>query len=193
MHKNHSDSVNFLARVASHATKGSRTGDTSNIPVPLVEVEYRTIKERYDDAAKNLFGLTEEVAHLRRRLMYTLPFEEYERVSSRVKKLGPIVSVKQNEIGNMKEIARALAHESWAETFYAVANLKLRGPDHLEALLSIENEVAELLGRSHQELKKTTHGRHDNEAAKHKNNRRKNFKLSLKKLEHRDRRNDDRN
>lgn len=152
MYKTTSDKLDRIARVSSHATKGSPTGRVDDLPPDVQEAEnyYASLRDQWEKIQDELHTLSNEVHDLKQRLRSTLPHQEFRRVRDTLDRKAERLVMLQRESGDMRAMARAASHESWGALWMFCAQKVL---DH-KTFMRIDDEVAAWMARPHQEIGK---------------------------------------
>jgi hypothetical protein len=152
MFKQSSDKLNYVGRVASHATKPRASGLIEDIPTWAAEPEayYNSVFVQYQSLADQLKTTQEKLTGINERLRTTLPFKEYEHLRIHKEHLAERFGMLQQQANSFREVARAAGERSWATVFYLVAR-RLLPPEDFAVLMK---EAEQILERPEFQIKK---------------------------------------
>lgn len=127
MYKTTSDNQNYLGRTGSHATKPQSNGDTGLDHGAEFVNDIDLVSSRADllRQKSELIGECQEIS---KRLLLTLPHDEYQRLASRRVILGSRLKIVDESLGRQKaslERIRRLNNQALGEALIEVARHRL--------------------------------------------------------------------
>jgi hypothetical protein len=185
MFKTTADSQADRTRTASHATKPFANGRIDVLPPwakPQEEL-YQSLKTQMQSMLDQRKHIEEEARYINERLKFTVPYEEWQRLTERRNLLTRQLDLVQEACIPLRTIARRVGEHTWLEAFFACAKTML--PDAMiKELLQTTDEI---MGRRTFEIRpgsheKTEHAKQTKRDAENRRDKRQRYANTKERL-----------
>ena len=143
-YKGNQDSIDWIGRTGSHATRPLANGRIDLAPHEAKpEDYYNTVKDQWQSLYKQLGETRERVAELKAKLQPRLPYKEFQHFKQQYDQSVELLNKLTCEQADYRLLARAAAHNAFGSVFIEVAKRVL----DKKVFFQIFNDARKILGR----------------------------------------------